>query len=194
VRFRLLFPECEIGGEWGTRTRRCRSGHSIMGQCGFATVCAAATLLCTTAVYAAETTQRTDPVDPACLQRDAPPEKCVVNNGPPPPPRARGTAGLPQGPITPSAPAVPGPPLDAGSQRPPGASPQPHPSDPTTPAAATPTTPAPATPSSATPATPATSTPSAGSAASTSSGTGAADGATRRRAPSGRTSAHGGGK
>jgi len=111
-----FFPVCEIDSGQAPRTRRCRGGHWVMGQRRLGVIWAAGTLACTAAVHAAESAQRTDPADPVCLQRDAPPEKCVTNDGPPPPPRARGTK-------TP---------------------PRPHPADPAVPAA-TPTTPAPAT-------------------------------------------------
>lgn len=85
-------------------------------------------LLLTASAYAADTTQRTDPVDPACLQRNAPPEKCVIDDGPPPRPRAAGTQ-APLTPVTPPAPPGAETATDGGGQKaPPKAktSPQAH--------------------------------------------------------------------
>lgn len=173
-----FFPACEISSSQAPRTPRCRGGHLVMGRC-LGAIWAAGTLACTAAVYAAETTQRTDPVDPICLQRDAPPEKCVINDGLPPPPRLGGAGTLPPGATTPPAP-VPNPPLDAGSPRPPGAPQQPDAAAPP----ATPTTPAPTTPATASPA------PTTGAGAP-SAGPAATDGAAQRSAPRGRTASGG---
>lgn len=71
-------------------------------------------LLLTASAYAADTPQRTDPVDPACRERNAPPEKCVIDDGPPPPgPRAAGTQTPQTPPVTPPAP--PGAGTDGGT-------------------------------------------------------------------------------
>ena len=162
---------------------------------------------------AAETTERTDPVGTLCRERTAPPEACVINDGPPRPPVARGGAALPPSALTPSIP-TPTAALDGSARGTPGAIAQPHPTDPTTPATTTPTTVTPTTPGAVPtlspgnvptllpgnvptliPGTPGASPVAPASAGtSSSSGAGAADGATRRGAPSGRTSAHGSGK
>lgn len=102
-----------------------QGNNRVAGAAGWAGVW---TLLLTASAYAADTPQRTDPVDPACLQRDAPPEKCVINDGPVSRPRAAGTPS-PQTLVTPPVPPGAGTATDGGGQKaPPKAktSPQAH--------------------------------------------------------------------
>jgi hypothetical protein len=66
--------------------------------------------------YPADTSQRTDPVGPACLQRDAPADKCVIDDGPPLRPRAAGQQAA-QTPVTPPASPSVGGSTDGGGQK-----------------------------------------------------------------------------
>jgi hypothetical protein len=74
-------------------------------------------MLWAASVHAADTTQRTDPVDPACLRRDAPPEKCVIDDGPAPRPPAAGTQVPQTPPVTPPALPSAGTATDGGGQK-----------------------------------------------------------------------------
>lgn len=58
-----------------------KGSAKVAGASGWAGV---GLLVFTALAYAADTGTRTDPVDPACSQRDAPPEKCVIDDGPAP--------------------------------------------------------------------------------------------------------------
>lgn len=137
--------------------------------------------------YAADTGERTYGPNPAlCRERDAPPEKCVINDGPAPPPRAGGI-GPQQQALTP-VPALPGTP-SVDSSRPQGrpadvtpsapvAAPAPPAAVPATPQAALPTA-----PQSASPTTPQAALPTAPQNASPTTPQNAFPGAPQATAP-----------
>jgi hypothetical protein len=176
------------------RTRRVCAGRTAMRNRSGIVVILAWLLGVATQSYAADTGgERSDPVDPACRERTASPEKCVINDGlAPPPPRAGAARGLPAlpppdtsipgGPVT----TVPTPSTPGALPPTPGQLPQTPGAPPTTPGQIPPPGTTPSTPTpvpsipSASPTTPGTSPSSAGPAASSAPG---ASQSTPRSAP-----------